>query len=459
MTWSSTTLLTAGPPSYGGTILAHGVGGRGDLPVPFAMALVGAAAALVVSFAVLAWSWRTPHFEDRETGRPLPPGLTRFVDSPAFRLTLRLLGLVAAAYVLVPALFGPDLLVNPTFGVVYVLFWVGLVPLSVLFGPVWRLVNPLRTLHGSVARLLRTRPEDGLVPLPARVGFWPAAVGLFAFVWLELVAPGATTLGVVRMWCAVYAVGTLMAAVVYGSRWFDRGDAFEVYSGLFGRLSPFARRESDGRFVLRNPLGHLASLRSGPGLVAVVSVLLGSTAFDGFSQGTTWIGFVQESGVPEVLLGTSALLGFVLLAGGLFWLATVLAGGLAGVRGLNRLLPGEFAASVVPIALGYLVAHYFTLLVLEGQRTFILLSDPLSNGADLLGLAGRGVDSSLADNPQLVALVKVGAVVLGHVLGVVAAHDRAVALFPRRTALLGQLPLLLVMVCYTLGGLSLLFAT
>jgi hypothetical protein len=276
---------------------------------------------------------------------------------------------------------------------------------------------------------------------------------------LELVAPERTTLAVVRMWFAIYVVATMMAALVYGSRWFDRGDAFEVYSGLFGRLSPLARRASDGRLVVRNPLANLATVRAGPGLVAVIAVLLGSTAFDGFSRSTTWIRFAQSSPVPEILAATTALTCFVLVTAGTFWLATVAAGGLAGVRSSDQRLPGTFATSVVPIALGYFVAHYYTLFVLEGQRTLFLLSDPLSNGANLLGLSGHGVDSALADNPRSVALVKVGAVVIGHILGVVAAHDRAVAVFARRTALLGQLPLLVVMVGYTLGGLSLLFAT
>jgi hypothetical protein len=445
---------------HGGTILAHGIGGRGDLPVPFPLALVGAAAALVVSFVVLAWAWPAPRFENREAGRALPLAVTSVVDAGVFRLTLRVLGLVVTAYVGVAALLGPDLLVNPTFGVVYVLLWVGLVPLSVVFGPVWRYLNPVRPLHLLLARLLRVPQVDGLVPLPARLGAWPAAVGLFAFVWLELVAPGATTLAVVRMWFTGYVVLSLLLALVYGSRWFERGDPFEVYSTLFGHLSPFARRPSDGRLVLRSPLGHLAALRAGPGMVAVVAVLLGSTAYDGFSQSTSWIGYVQDSAIPEVLAGTGALTGFVVLAAGSFWCATTLAGGAArGPASERRGLPRAFAGSVVPIVLGYLVAHYFTLLVLEGQRTFILLSDPLANGANLLGLTGRDVDASLANNPQAVALVKVGAVVIGHVLGVIAAHDRAVALFPRRTALSGQLPLLVVMIGYTLAGLTLLFAT
>lgn len=443
-------------------VLAHGIGGRGDLPVPFSLALVGAAVALLVSFAILAWAWRTPHLEDQEQGVALPAGVTRVVDAAAFRIGLRLLGLAATAYVLVSAVLGPDLLVNPTFGVVYVLFWVGMALVSAVLGPVWPLLNPLRTLHILLTRALRTRPEEGLLPLPPGLGHWPAALGLFAFVWLELIAPGNTTLAVIRVWFAVYAVVMLMGALVYGSRFFDRGDPFEVYSQVFGHLSPLARRPSDGRLVLRNPLRHLAGLRPGPGFVAVISVLLGSTAFDGFSQSVGWVGFVQGSVLPEVLLGTAALTGFVLVVAGSFSLGSVLSGGLAG--GLSggsctRELPRRFAASVVPIVLGYLIAHYFTLLVLEGQNTFILLSDPLANGANLLGLSGRAVDPWIADSPPAVAAIKVSAVVLGHVIGVVAAHDRAVALFPRRTALLGQLPLLVVMVGYTLGGLTLLFAT
>jgi hypothetical protein len=312
-------------------------------------------------------------------------------------------------------------------------------------------------LHELLAGALRMRPEEGLAKLPARVGYWPAAVGLFAFVWLELVAPGNVTLPVVRLWFAVYAGVHFIAAAVFGSRWFDRGDAFEVYSAMFARLSPLGRRVSDRRLVLRNPLANLDGVPIGPGPVAVISVMLGSTAFDGFSASPAGIGFVQNVADGQ-LVATGVLLGFVLLVAVTFWAATVIAGGLSGSHD-KRTLPGRFAGSVIPIALGYVVAHYFTLFVVEGQRTLIYAADPLSNGANLLGLADNGVNTAIADNPGVVALVKVTAVVIGHVLGVVAAHDRAVALFPRRTALVGQLPLLIVMVGYTLGGLTLLFAT
>ena len=118
---------------------------------------------------------------------------------------------------------------------------------------------------------------------------------------------------------------------------------------------------------------------------------------------------------------------------------------------------GEFAHTLVPIVVGYVVAHYWSLLVLIGQQTVIQLSDPLGTGANWLGTGGRGIDPTLAD-ATLVAVLQVCAVVTGHVLGVVLAHDRAVRLLPRRHAVVGQLPMLVLMVGYTVGGLCLLFA-
>jgi hypothetical protein len=436
------------------TVVAHGIGGRQDLPIPFSAAVAGAAVALVVSFVALGLLWRTPLLRGDAAGRPLPAGAAGFLDSAGFRWTLRVAGLVATGYVLVAALLGPDLATNPTARVVFVLLWVGLVPASVLFGPVWRLLNPLRTIHLGISALLRVDPRQAMQPLPRRLGYWPAAIGLFAFVWLELVAPDRTTLPVLRVWFAAYAAIHLVASAWFGSRWFDRGDAFEVYSALFGRLSVLGRR-SDGRLVLRSPLNGLAGLRGAPGLVAVVCVLLGSTAYDGLSTAPYWFNVLQGGAASPTVIGTLGLIGMILLVAVTYVAATASAGYLGHVRPAG--LPGEFAHSIVPIALGYTVAHYYSLFVIEGQLALVQLSDPLGTGANLLGTAGLAVRTSWI-TPTSVATIQVVAVVAGHILGVVLAHDRAVRLFPRRQALAGQLPLLVVMVGYTIGGLLLLFA-
>ena len=436
-------------------VLAHGIGGAKDLPIPAEYAIAGAGAALAVSFIVLALAWRTPRFDGRNGGRPAPRQLAAVADSPAFAWTLRLLGLAFFLYVGWAAVAGPDLLVNPTFGVFYVLLWVGIVPASLAFGPFYRAVNPVRTIHLLFSKATGGDPEDGLVELPRWVGYWPAALGLFAFVWFELVYPSSTYLGPVRLWVAIYVAVGVLGGAVFGSRWIAQTDPFEVYSTLVGRLSFFGRREDDGALVLRSPLNNLDGVRAAPGLVGVVAVLFGSTAFDSFKDSSAWLQYSQSSPVDSTLLNTVALLAFCAVVAGSFALATMATGVGDGVE--RRALPNLFAHSVVPIIVGYIVAHYLSYFVEVGQQTLVLLSDPLARGDDFLGTGDWQTSYWLSSHPTFLSVSKVVAVVTGHVLGVIAAHDRAVKLLPPRHQLTGQLPLLFVMVFYTVSGLFLLF--
>jgi hypothetical protein len=433
----------------------HGIGGRQDLPVPFGLAVGGAAVAIAVSFVVLGLAWRSPRYRGNASGKPLPAAITRTVDSTWFRWIVRLVGLAIFLYTGVALLFGVDRLTNPIFGFIYILVWVGLVPISVVLGPVWRTLNPLRTLHRLLSKALRQPPSQGLFELPPWLGLWPAALGIFAFTWLELVEPDRATLPVLQAWLALYVVITMFGAILFGDRWFSTGDPFEVYASLIARLSPWGRR-TDGALVIRRPLENLDGMKAQPGLVGMVAALLGSTAYDGFSNSTAWVGWAQNSDYSMTLLGTLALICFILFVLVTYSSATLLAGRLSDSS--RTKLPGLFAHSVVPIAFGYVVAHYLTLLILEGQRTLIYLSDPLSNGANIFGTGLLGLNTSITNHSTMIATIQVCAVVGGHLMGVISAHDRAVALFPRHKALAGQLPLLVVMVGYTVGGLLLLFS-
>ncbi|MEU8381774.1 hypothetical protein [Streptosporangium sp. NPDC048865] len=435
--------------------LAHGIGGRQDLPIPFEAALTGAILALLVSFVALGALWAEPRLGgDLRHPRPLISLVQRAVSARAWPWFWRIAGLVAAAYFCVGLIFGPDRVENPTAGVFYVLFWVGLVPLSLLFGPVWPVLNPLRTLHLLACKGLGRDPETGLRPLPQGIGYWPAAGGLLAFVWLELVAPERATLPVIGAWLAAYVVFVLGGAVLFGSRWFGHADAFEAYSTLVGRLAPVVRGP-DGVLTWRNPLDGMAGLRPVPGLTVLVVVLLGSTMYDSLSNAPIWVRFVQENAVPAPVLGTVGLLTVIGLVLAAYRGATALAGRWGAAE--PGTTAGELAHTVVPIAVGYVVAHYYTLLLLEGQRTLALLSDPLDTGADWLGTANWTVQA-IGTSPAGIAMLQVTVIVVGHVIGTVLAHDRALALFPRRTAVIGQVPLLVLMVAYTVVGLLLLFA-
>ncbi|MEV0199882.1 hypothetical protein [Nonomuraea sp. NPDC050691] len=405
-------------------VLAHGVGERGDLPIPLFYAYAGAVAALVVSFLALGLLWADSRFSGDRAGRVIR---VRPSARPA-----RVAALLAALYT------AGRLLLSPAEGnagpyLVYVLFWVGLVPASLLFGPVWRTVSPFR--------LLPDRPRR---PLPARLGYWPAAAGLLAFTWTELVAPEPAAPPTLLAFGAVYAAAQVAGTLTYGHAWLERGDPFEVYSTLIGHLSPLGRRE-DGTRVLRGPFDGLDAVRPAPGLVAAVCVLLGGTGYDGFSGAPVWVDALQASPLGRTGLGTVGLLAAV--AGVALLYAACL--GVAGLVGGTRGLAPRFAHSLVPIALGYLVAHYFSLLVFEGQRAVILA----------LGLDRLGVEVNRdVVGPGTIATVQVVAIVAGHVAGVVAAHDRSVRLLPPGRAVAGQIPLFVLMLCYTLGGLTLLFA-
>ena len=436
-------------------VLAHGIGGRSDLPIELALAVQGAAIAVFVSFVAVALLWKEPKLTGGAAGRPISPALQRYFDAPILRILLQSVTLAAAILLIVAGLIGStDVNKNITPWAFYITFWIGiLLVLSALLGPVWRVLNPLRLVHGALARVSGSRPEEGLRPMPPGLGYWPAVASLLAFLWLELVYSDRESPYVVSVFIAVYAAVNIAAAAVYGSGWFARGDGFEVYSSLVGKLSPFGRRD-DGRLVLRNPLDGLASQGSGPGFVAVIAVLIGSTAFDGVTRTRLW----QERIDPDdTLAGTLGLLGCVLIVGALYTLASRAAGKYAiGVP--RSAFPGALAASLIPIAIGYGVAHYLSLLVGDGQRVIQLASDPLGNGTDYFGTALRRNNYTLLTQ-DTVAYIQVGAIVVGHIIGVFSAHDRSAALLAPESRQRGQFPMIVLMVGLTCLGVYLLFGT
>lgn len=441
-------------PGAGGAISAHGLGGAKDLPIPSELAIAGAVAALVISFTVLAVAWREPRYDAATSGRPAPAWLDRLVSSRALAVSARVLGMAFFLYVGAAAVFGKDSLINPFLGTFYVLLWVGLVPASLLFGEFFKAVSPARTIAMLFSRISGVPEGQGLYAYPARLGYWPAAAGLFAFVWLELVYPGSTDLGPVRLWVAAYLGIILIGSAVWGTTFLARADPFEVYSSLVAKLSVWGRR--DGALVIRSPLANLDTLVARPGLVAVVGILFGSTAFDSFRESTPWLKLVQSMSASRVLPDTLALVCFSAGVALVLTLATMATGVTSETP--RRALPDLFAHSVVPIIVGYVVAHYLTYFFEYGQQTLIQLGDPFSRGDDYLGTADLQINYWLSMHPTFLAVTKVVAVALGHVVGVVAAHDRAIKLLPRRHQLTGQLPLLVAMVGFTVGGLYLLFA-
>jgi hypothetical protein len=446
------------------TLLGHGIGGVRDLPVPESFFFSAAAIVLVISFVLLGALWRDAQLERRARGRVLPRALQTVVRSRVLRVVLQAASVVVFVGVLASALFGTVNELNnfaPTF--VYVGFWLGLPLLSVTLGDVWRVLSPWRAIADGVVWALEWGGSEArpVLEYPRRLGRYPAAVALFAFVALELAYPRPAEPRTLAVAISVYTYWALAGMAVFGrDEWSRWGEGFAVMFGLLSRIAPFGIRE--GRLVARWPFTGLTGNERTAGTAVFVAVMLGSTSFDGFSRTSRWqnltsdvrarlveqpLSLVDAATTGLNLLGLLGVVCFVVLA----YLAAVESARRL-VRASRSLVP-DFGLSLVPIALGYLTAHYFSLFVLQGQFLVFLVSDPLGRGWDLFGTAGYQPNLGLL-TPNTVWYVQVVALVVGHVAGLAVAHDRAVATFENRGhALRSQYPMLALMVLFTVGGL------
>ena len=448
--------------------IAHGLVARSDLPIPEWLFGWAAAMVLVVSFVALAILWPEPRLED-EGWRPLPRWLGRVITSRALEILCGAIGIFLLGVVVYTGFQGVQSSTAnfaPTF--IYVAFWLGFVPASVLLGDVFRAFNPWRAVGRAVAWVAKTAARSDLpAPLayPEKLGRWPAAAGIFAFAAIELVASNGDRPENLAIAVLIYSALTFIAMALYGvEAWSDRGEAFSVYFNLFSRISVFETRGRD--LGVRKLLSGLAALPPAAGTVPLLAVMIGSVTFDGASEAQPWTDispdlaqFFQDVGLsPQHSLELAFLLGLiltVLLVFGFYRLGVLGARSVGGGFSANR-LANAFVHSLVPIALAYVAAHYFTLLLFQGQAMAFLVSDPLGDGSDIFGTANSQIDYTLIGG-ETTWYFQVGFVVIGHVAALVLAHDRALALYDdAKQAVRSQYWMLAVMVGFTSLALWLL---
>ena len=450
------------------TLFAHAgeLIGRSDLPIPEWLFGWAAAMVLVISFVALAILWPEPKLEG-DRWRPLPGGRvlgSRLVEIVCGAIGIGLLG--AVIYTGLEGTQSPAANFAPTF--VFVIFWIGLVPASVLFGDIFRAFNPWRALGRAVGWAAGRVVRSGLpAPLtyPERLGHWPAAAGLFAFAVLELVRSGGDQPDTVAIATLVYSAITFIAMALYGvEAWSARGEAFSVYFNLFARISVFETR--DRVLGVRPPLAGLAHLESGAGTAALLAVMIGTVTFDGAGEAPIWTGvspdltrFFGDLGLsPQPAFELTFLIGLtvaIMLVAGLYRLGVLGARSVGGGFSAER-LSRAFVHSLVPIALAYVMAHYMTYLLFRGQAIVFLASDPLGDGADLFGTASTQIDYGVI-GATATWYWQVAFVVAGHAAGLTLAHDRALALYDdAKLAVRSQYWMLAVMVAFTSLALWLL---
>ena len=392
-------LTLAGP----ATAVAHSLSATYQSRLPLIVYLAGAALAVGLSFAFLliadvrAEPPRTP------AGRQ-PPA--------AIRIGLRAVGLVGWLWIVVQGIVGGSGAGEVATLFLWVYGWVGLAIVSAFLGPVWHWLDPFTTLHDLGAGLLRRLGVQGwpTAPYPAALGRWPAVVGLTFFVWLELVGNVAGTRALFIVLIGYTAFTLSMMAQFGRDAWRRDGETFNVWFGVLGRLAPFALvgDRADGRVARQG----FASGLLLPGWrvedLVLVGIATGSILFDGLTQTQPWF---DVFGFPDALGKSLLLFSFL----GLIVAAGVIVSRLVGIP--------STAAGLLPIAAGYLVAHYFTYFLIDGQRLIVAIADPLQQGWDLGNLGWSFFEPS-ADwlPPGFVWTIQLAAVVGGHMLGAWAGH-------------------------------------
>ncbi len=480
---------TAGLPALlsGGTAEAHAFGARYDLPLPLELYLISAGAAVALSFVIMAMAFDRRDVNARRYWRDLSGTTTgRVLGHKAVSFTLRLISTGLFALVLLAGFWGsqdPAENFGPTF--VWIIWWVGFAYIASLIGNIWPLCNPWATLFDAIAWALRRcgfNREPGLnLPLPRWVGAWPAIILFMAFAWYELIAESAKEPASLATAIAVYSAITWIGMAIFGRDvWLSRGEAFTLVFTVFGRFAPLGgRADSDadtdtGGWGFRPCASALITTEPCRlTMTLFIIVMLSTVTFDGFKETPFWANQLQAVALSPVFhplvrlihdlgLDYFAVLNTVMLClfpvgfAGVYlafcWLTRLAAGGGPSVIDTA----GLFIDSIVPIAIAYHLAHYLSYLLTAGQGIIPLLSDPFGSGSNLLGTAGYKTDIGIV-SARFVWNSAAIAIVAGHVFAVGVAHFVALKIYePARRALRSQIPMLVLMVGYTMVSLWIL---
>lgn len=399
-------------------LVAHGFADAGALPIPLPLLMAGSAGTLIAATRV-----PTRAAAARTTTPPadLPLLADRSIPATAARVlaALLLFGL------LVPALLGPpDVGSNPAPRLLFTLAWAGLVPASLLLGPVWRTASPLRALSRLVEG---DGGASSARPLPATTGVWPAVVAAAVFSYAEHVAPHSGP--VIAVFVGSYLLVQFAAAARYGAGWYAAGDVFEVYSAVLGTLAPLGRDRA-GRVRPRSPRRLLSTWSAPPGVIAFVGVLVGANLYDaleptgGGAMRSSWLALCMALAVAVLLAGTR---------------------------------PPWLAPATAPLLAGHAAAHYLAPLLIDTQVTAVLASDPLGRGWDLLGLTRAPIVAEPIP-PWLGLSCELALLVAGHACAAVVAGDLARARLPRKATRAALFPFHAAVAVSLLAGVWLRFA-
>jgi hypothetical protein len=466
---------------------AHGFAQRYDLPVPLGLYLTGAAAAVVLSFVILAWR-RSADVTRYPTFDLLRTRFGRMLVHPVTLGVVRAISVGLFCLVIVAGLIGdPNPFKNFAPTMVWVIWWVGFAYIAGLIGNLWSVVNPWMAIFDvveSVYGRIAGPAKFGLhCRYPQRLGDWPAVTLLMWFVWAELVWPSSDAPAALAQAAIVYSLITWAGMFTFGkTAWLRHGEVFSIVFELLAKFSPTEYRCASDREPPRLNLrpwavGLLVDEPVSVSRMVFVIVMLASVTFDGLLATPLWASIAEwmlysDLLRPAVLLiqdiaghaiaavATIALLVFVAGFLCLYLLFSALMRAMMpeSVRERHSVsaIARTFVLSLIPISLAYHLAHYLSYLLIVGQYMIPLASDPFGFGWNLFGTSRYMVNIGIV-NARFVWITSVIAIVVGHIIAVFLAHVTARRLLrDNRSVLRSQIPMLVLMVGYTMISLWIL---
>lgn len=447
---------------------AHGVGGRSDLPLPLASVVWGSVCAVAISFLVVGFFWYKPRLREL-ADRKLAIQPTATVDDSTGAkqvrsrtlekvaiVAARAIGLTAFFVTLFAALYGNiNQSVNIAPAAFYILFWVGIPVLSILAGDVWRIFNPMSTF-ATGAEWVKTRVfKIKNQRTPKNDTHWWAAAVLLVFVWLELAYHNSGSPRAIGVFLSAYTAFIILGAAFRGRSWALNADGFGVLFKYFGAIGPL-QHDSNNRLRLCWPLTRLANISVLPGTEAVVLIVIGATAFDSLTGTSFWLDLVYRyKGWTLTAYNTVGLLLTISITFFIYRTAVKVMSVIT--EDSEQELADMFVPSLIPICVAYMVSHYFSFLLLDGQKLITHISDPFGRAWDMFDTATYQPNHTFL-SPSLIAWVQTASIVVGHIIGIVIAHDRALERYRRELALRSQYPMVAAMIFFTTTGLLLLFS-
>jgi hypothetical protein len=480
------------------TVIAHGFGERYALPVPLWLYLYGASVAVILSFAITAL-----FFSRKESGKKdyprynllKHPWIGQILLNVHICRSLRSISILILVLIISAGLLGSQRASDnfaPAF--IWIVWWVGLGILVTSLGNIWHLVNPWIGIHDAIVWLIShvsgEENETTARELPNTWGILPALSIFIIFVWIELIYNGSSIPSQLALLTSAYSVYTVGGMLLFGKNaWLNRGEVFSVYFRILSRLSIFEFRinersvclkcsskcqtndecidcyecfskcsDLNKEINLRLPasgltIGHIVQ----PGELLFILTMLASVSFDGFLITPLWMKlYIGQRDVfieNFTFFQTLGLAGALALFSGLFLFFLKISHFLSGKSSSRNSWAATFIYTLVPIAAAYNIAHYFTFVLVPGQRIISLASDPFGYGLNLFGTASYQVNDSFM-GAAFVWYTQVLIIILGHVLAVIIAHVVAVQIIgDHRRAMLSQFPTLVLMIIYTIGSL------